>query len=92
MVADKIDQKSEGPYMRTCFDKGSKQVAEVLSQEETMEFEGRKLVESYLVVAVVMVVVVQLGRNRTGTNAVGEGSLECDVAAANERAPNHNRD
>jgi hypothetical protein len=72
-------------------------VAEALSQEEPMGFEGQKRVESYFVVVVVVVVVmvmvavvvVQLG---TGTHGGGEGSLECDVAAANEWTPNQDRD
>lgn len=52
-----------------------------------MGFEG---FESCLVVQVV--VVVQLGNYRAGTNAVGGGSLERDVAAANEWAQNQDQD
>jgi hypothetical protein len=59
VAVDKIDQRSEGPYKRTCFDKGSIQVvAEALSQEEPMRLEGQKQVENYLVVVVVVVVAV----------------------------------
>ena len=87
MAADRIGQRSEGPYKCTCFEKGSIQVEEALSQEELMKFEGRRLVES-------CVVVVVLVQNCVGTetNGGGEGSLERDVAAANEWAQNHDRD
>jgi len=66
-------------------------VAEALSQEEPMGLEGRKWIESCLVVLVV--VVVQLGNYvGTGTNGVGEGFLERDVAAANEWARSQDQD
>ena len=90
VAADRIGQRSEGPYKCTCFGKGSIQVEEAWSQEELMKFEGQRLVES----CVVVVVVVVLVQNCVGTetNAGGEGSLERDVAAANEWARNQDRD
>jgi len=91
VAADRIGQRSEGLHKRTYFDKGSIQVAEALSQEEPMGLEGRKWIESCLVVLVV--VVVQLGNYvGTGTNGVGEGSLERNVAAANEWARSQDQD
>ena len=87
VAADRNGQRSEDPYKCTCFEKGSIQVEEALSQEELMRFEGQRLVES-------CVVVVVLVQNRVGTetNGGGEGSLERDVAAANEWAQNPDRD
>lgn len=65
-------------------------MVEALSQEELMRVEGQKRVESRLVVVVVVVVVQNCVD--TDTNAGGEGSLERDVAAANEWAQNQDRD
>jgi hypothetical protein len=77
------------PYKRTCFEKDSIQVVEALSQEELMRVEGQRRVENCLVVVVVVVVQNCLD---TDTNAGGKGSLERDVAAANEWAQNLDRD
>lgn len=92
MAADGNGQLSEGPYKCTCFDKDSIQVADALLQEELMRVEGQKRVESCLLVVVVVVAVVVQNCVDTDTNAGGEGSLERDVAAANEWAQNQDRD
>ena len=94
MAADKIDQLLEGPYKCTCFDKDSIQVVEALLQEELMGVGGQKRVESYLLVVGEVVVVVQncVDTDTNAGNAGVEGSLERDVAAANEWAQNQDRD
>ena len=96
VAADRIGQRLGGPYKYTCFEKGSIRMAEGLSQEKQMWWsEGLKGVE-VMVVVVVVVVVVQnfLVQNCVvkNTNGGGEGSLERDVAAANERPQNRDRD